>query len=503
MKAWLDRKVWRVKVRVSPGPEGRESLALTPFSPEDEVGAQARAALLGELLEGLAAANQAEELCRDVARTLVQLPEGDELQAHVRFVRTKLCTGAYVRGDKTTTIQQFGEAWTSGKLAKQHPDHIKSKRSADQDERNLRLYIYPQIGDMPVSAVRMEHLQTVMTSLPAHLGASARRHVAQAMRRLMALAVYPCQLIERSPVPGGFLPRVPRTSFTFLYPEEEAALLRCTAVPLLRRLVYGVLAREGMRKEELAQLRHRDLDLRNGVLTLRDHKTADTTGVRVWRLGDDTRVVLSWWGDQHPGEPGALVFPGLTVSNLARQLRRDLALAGVTRTELFEGGGKQRKLRAHDLRATFVTLALASGRPEQWVTDRTGHTSSEMVARYRRGARVAAEVGLGWLSPMDRTLPELASADSDGPHPVREGEAEGGGDLSDIRQEEPGIVEDFVAEREGFEPSVPLQVHMISNHAPSTTRSPLPGILQATPELARKAWRREWDSNPRYPSGYT
>jgi hypothetical protein len=169
MKAWLDRKVWRVKVRVSPGPEGRESLALTPFSPEDEVGAQARAALLGELLEGLAAANQAEELCRDVARTLVQLPEGDELQAHVRFVRTKLCTGAYVRGDKTTTIQQFGEAWTSGKLAKQHPDHIKSKRSADQDERNLRLYIYPQIGDMPVSAVRMEHLQTVMTSLPAHL----------------------------------------------------------------------------------------------------------------------------------------------------------------------------------------------------------------------------------------------------------------------------------------------------------------------------------------------
>jgi hypothetical protein len=31
------------------------------------------------------------------------------------------------------------------------------------------------------------------------------------------------------------------------------------------------------------------------------------------------------------------------------------------------------------------------------------------------------------------------------------------------------------AEREGFEPSVPLQVHMISNHAPSATRSPLLG----------------------------
>ena len=31
------------------------------------------------------------------------------------------------------------------------------------------------------------------------------------------------------------------------------------------------------------------------------------------------------------------------------------------------------------------------------------------------------------------------------------------------------------AEREGFEPSVPLRIHMISNHAPSATRSPLPG----------------------------
>ena len=37
------------------------------------------------------------------------------------------------------------------------------------------------------------------------------------------------------------------------------------------------------------------------------------------------------------------------------------------------------------------------------------------------------------------------------------------------------------AEREGFEPSVPLRVHMISNHAPSTTRSSLPDRRIAPP----------------------
>jgi hypothetical protein len=39
--------------------------------------------------------------------------------------------------------------------------------------------------------------------------------------------------------------------------------------------------------------------------------------------------------------------------------------------------------------ATFVTLALAIGRTESWVCDRTGHKSSAMVARYNRPSRVA------------------------------------------------------------------------------------------------------------------
>ena len=34
-----------------------------------------------------------------------------------------------------------------------------------------------------------------------------------------------------------------------------------------------------------------------------------------------------------------------------------------------------------------------------------------------------------------------------------------------------------MAEREGFEPSVRLPAHVISNHAPSATRSPLPYIF--------------------------
>lgn len=462
MRAYLDRTVWRVKARVRPGEQGRLTLAIN-VPTADEAGAQARSALLDELLEGMRQAGQPADLLEDVVKKLCALPAGDELDAHVRFVRSKLVTGAYTRSDKSLTVQQLGEAWTSGKLAREHKDHIKAKRSADQDERHLRLYVYEQIGDVPVVAVTLDHLDAVMAKLPEHLGASSRRHVAQVMSTLLKIAVYPLRLIKASPVPKLFLPKVPRSTFTFLYPSEEARLLGCTAVPFLRRLAYGILAREGMRKEELAALRWRDLDLDHGVLSLAYHKTSDETGARAWRLGDDVRQALLLWRPE--GAQGDdLVLPGLATNNLAKQLRQDLQSAGVSRPELFEGQGSRRRLRAHDLRATFVTLALACGRGEAWVADRTGHTSGETMARYRRGARTASELELGWLAPLVSVLPELAhktNADRSCPEPVRNLPVEMQG-----KPQKP-------AERAGFEPAVPLRVHMISN--PGGAFSP-PGL---------------------------
>src|SRR5690606_23973465 len=104
---------------------------------------------------------------------------------------------------------------------------------------------------------------------------------------------------------------------------------------------------------------------------------------------------------------GDLLFAACDAHSLARVLRRDLKESGVTRSELFQRTESRLPFRVHDLRGTFVTLALASGRSETWVCDRTGHKSSEMVNRYRRQARTAAEVDLGWFHAMDEAIPEL------------------------------------------------------------------------------------------------
>ena len=47
-------------------------------------------------------------------------------------------------------------------------------------------------------------------------------------------------------------------------------------------------------------------------------------------------------------------------------------------------------------------------RSRAWVTDRTGHKSSQMLYRYKRAARTHAEAELGPLVPLHEGIPELA-----------------------------------------------------------------------------------------------
>lgn len=98
----------------------------------------------------------------------------------------------------------------------------------------------------------------------------------------------------------------------------------------------------------------------------------------------------------------------------AERLHGYLAKAGVDRSQLFESSETRIPLRAHDLRASFVTVNLASGRSEAWITDRTGHRSSQMIYRYKRAARTHAELELGTFEPLCEAIPELAAPEKEG-----------------------------------------------------------------------------------------
>jgi integrase len=316
------------------------------------------------------------------------------------------------------TFKEFADEWTSGKLAERYPDHVRQKVSSDDDKGRLAKYVHPIIGHVPLVEFEarrgLELVEQVMASLPMppKLSRDSRRHVAQVIHRVLVMAVYPAKILAANPLPKGFLPKKsdPKAK-AYLYPDEDAKLLACVEVPLVYRLLYGFLAREGLRTGEALDLRLRDLDLERGVIYLDENKTDDP---RSWALNVSVAEALRRWKKHYRADASfhdlVFVLPKggkLDGFDLASDFREHLRLAGVNRPQLFETTPTRRRIRAHDLRATFVTLALANGKIESWVADRTGHKSSQMINTYRRAARTAAELNLGDLAPLTDAIPEL------------------------------------------------------------------------------------------------
>lgn len=321
-----------------------------------------------------------------------------------------VCAGRTRALERAPTFRAFAEQWTEGQLAKRHPDHVREKRSSPRDEELLRLYVLEHVGDLRLDTFTLEDAEGVMAALPAKLSTSTRRHVAQTMSRLFHLAVYPGKWIQVSPIPRGWLPRAPPDKAKeYLYPDEDRALLGCVGVPLLRRFAYGFLMREGLRTDELARLTWADTDLVHNRLDLDVNKTDRP---RSWDMRPDVLEALKLWRQRFksPRSDARILVDdrgaGLNVDHLAAQLREDLARAGIARSKLFTGSENRLRMRAHDLRATFVTVSLASGRTWEWCQQRTGHGDA-MKAKYRRTAAIWQAQQQGDLAPMHAAIPEL------------------------------------------------------------------------------------------------
>ncbi len=389
----------------------------------DERAAQARTSLLAAWAARLREAGKGDAVLTvlDGASRVAD----DQIDTYAALV-DRLAGAAHVAvkgkpnsGD-VLTFQKFAQRWTSGELAREWPDLVATKSSADDDENRLRTHVYPRVGNIPLQAFTALDFERIMRELPASLSPASRRHVAQVVTRVFRLALYPARVIARNPLEGVRLPRLDRKAMATLYPDEEARLLACVELPLAFRITVGFLSREGCRlgealgdpSKDRSPLRWRDLDLERGAVRVVDTKTGEE---RSWMMDPGVTRALSRWSKVVPSEANEPVFPKVGRANFARALRDGLKTSGVTRPELFESTKLRRQMRAHDLRGVFVTTSLANGKTESWVMARTGHDSSEMVGRYRRTARHFDELNLGALAPLDVALAGLPGEPSTPP----------------------------------------------------------------------------------------
>ena len=365
-----------------------------------EAQAVERAALIAELCEQLIAAGR-----RDLVRATAT--EAAAATTAKRLAGVRAAVAGFVKGlhpipdGELSTFEDVAEEWITGALRKKFPDHVRRKVDFGIERARLKRYIYPHIKDVPVAAFEKAHADLVMSKLPAErVKASAtRRHVAQIIARVLNLAVMPLGLIKSSPLPKGFLPRIEsQRHYTCVFPREEAKLLACKEVAEADRLFFGILDREGMRVSELVDSEWSQWNLDEGTFTATKTKTNDP---RMWAIRPDVARAMRIWQERH-GKTKKRPFIDVAADEkskvwIATRLRDGLKLAGVTRTELFESTEHTGKMRAHDLRATFVTVSLAEGKNDTWIRDRTAHKTMTMVDRYRRAARQFEELNVGSL----------------------------------------------------------------------------------------------------------
>lgn len=392
---------WQGRFRCGTGPRIR----VTIIAP-DEVTAYARATRLRARIDALVEAGLPHEAARMAHLAAEQKSERSFAEAE-RAMRDTARAAAAPKHD--TGLRTFGdvfEFWVSGDLRQRWPQVCKEMGETRVSSARLMFakHIARLLGARPVADITLEEAEQLLPAIGG-LRPATRRKYQTIVKMVMEFAVYPLRLRATNPIPRKYVEHAgKRPGFSFLYAEEEARLVGNVDVDLDERVALGFTARNGTRIGESARATWGDADLKMGTFTLARNKTEDA---RMWRLEPDVIEALAAYRELQRDrgvsvEQGDLLFPALGYYD-ARKFRARLLASGVDRRDLHEPRGDLQRIRVHDLRATFVTLALATGRTDRWVRDRTGH-SAEVLDIYRRPARTAEELSLGWFAPLHEAL---------------------------------------------------------------------------------------------------
>lgn len=208
-------------------------------------------------------------------------------------------------------------------------------------------------------------------------------------------------VVPVNPLAG--LKRPPKASrgANAVVPADSFAKLYGAATPALRALLT-LLRETGARPSELSRLTAGDVDFPNAVATLRDHKTARTTGKpRLVFLSAAALTVLLERAEACPAGPLLRNARGgaWTKDGIGLAVRRACKKAGV-------------KAVAYGFRHSFATDALARGVPDATVAALLGHSSTAML--HRNYAHLTAQA-----QTMREALSKVRGAPDGEPPPLR------------------------------------------------------------------------------------
>ena len=283
------------------------------------------------------------------------------------------------------TVGEWMEVWF------EHYAKVKVRPSSHQTYRGyIDNHIKPSIGKIPLEKLTSLELQKFYKRLlekgrvdrlesrhqAKGLSPKTVRNLHQIISSAMNLAREQ-KLITTNPAEGCALPRLEHREMQTLPAEQLASFLREAKDSGVFELYYLELA-TGLRRGELLGLKWEDIDLERGDLRVKrqiaringevvEAPLKTKNAYRTLPLAEDTIGVLEAQRKKAGSSPW--VFPGptggpISPDSVLHMLHRVLKRAGLPR------------VRFHDLRHTFATLALQNGVDVKTVSGMLGHFSA-------------------------------------------------------------------------------------------------------------------------------
>ena len=283
------------------------------------------------------------------------------------------------------TVGEWMEVWF------QDYAKIKVRPSSHQTYQGyIHNHIRPNIGDIPLEKLTSLDIQKFYKKLltqgrvdrveakgqPKGLSAKTVRNIHQILSSALKLAQEQ-RLILTNPAEGCALPRVEHQEMKTLTTVQLASFFREARESGVFELYYLELA-TGLRRGELLGLKWEDIDLERGDLRVRrqvsringevvEAPLKTKNAYRTLPLAEDTVGVLKEQRKKVGNSPWVFPSPNggqISPDSVLHMLHRVLKRAGLP------------KVRFHDLRHTFATLALQNGVDVKTVSGMLGHFSA-------------------------------------------------------------------------------------------------------------------------------
>ena len=309
------------------------------------------------------------------------------------------------------TVEMWMEEWFENVCK------IKVRPSSHQTYRGyIDHHISPYIGDIPLEKLSTMDLQKLYRKLMTKgrveriesekqskgLSAKTVRNINQVISSAMDFAVAQ-KIISVNPCKAVALPKVEHKEMKTIPSEQLEAFLREAKETGVYEMYYIELA-TGLRRGELLGLKWQDIDWKNGIIKVR-RQVARVDGEIVeaplktknsYRAVTISQQAIEVLKAQKAKTDDEYVFPSpnggpISPDSVNNMLKRVLARAGIP------------KVRFHDLRHTFATIALQNGVDIKTVSGMLGHFSAgftlDTYAHVTTSAQKEAAETIGRIIP--------------------------------------------------------------------------------------------------------